>query len=456
MANSDTSIDVLVVGGGMAGLTAALSAAEHGARTLLVEKSDQVSGNASIAAGMFLGSTDFAGLHAYIPDGDPALQRAFCADFMSSLAWLEAHGLPIGPTVDFGDFRKLRPMMVGQPGDRREFMMMLAKRAEKTGVTIQTQTRVNDLRSSKSGISADAVGPKGQCTLTAKSIVFATGGFAANRALLEKYLGSNAQYLKIRSLPGAGGDGLILGQKLGAAIGGDASTFYGHTMADCALEPIDWQPLTPYFARLGVLVNRDGCRFVDESASLLEEMNAQAGFRQPGGKYWLLFDERIRMGEPSSNGSDKVLPAVDWLERAREVGAPLIETSTLATLITALEKDGVDGATLTAELSSYNSACEENRNLSLQPSRRLYAWPLKVPPFYALRCVAGITATCGGLAVDDCGHVLDSNKRPLSGIFAAGTDAGGVYGKTYGGFLSWAVVSGRRAGKAAAKRATTN
>ncbi len=434
----------------MAGLAAALSAVEHGARTLLVEKSNQVGGNASIAAGMFLGSTDFTGLNSYIPDGDPALQRAFCADFMDSLSWLEAHGLPLGPTIDFGDFRKLRPMATGRPGDRQAFMTAMAKRAASAGVTIQTSAQVCDLRSSRSLIVVDVIGPQDQRKLTTGSVILACGGFASNRLLLEKHLGHAAQFLKVRSLSGAGGDGIILGQKLGASISENAGAFYGHTMADCALEPIDWQPMTPYFARLGVLVNRNGRRFVDESESLLEETNAQAGFKQPGGRYWLLFDERIRMGGSSGDGSDKFLPAGDWLGRAKKLGAPLFEKPTLAALVTALETNGMDVPALEAELRGYNTACEEGRHESLRPSKRLNARSLKTPPFYAMRCVAGITATCGGLAVDDCGRVLDSTRHPLPGVFAAGIDAGGVFGRTYGGFLAWAVVSGRRAGRAAA------
>ena len=346
----------------MAGLAAALSAVEHGARTLLVEKSNQVGGNASIAAGMFLGSTDFTGLNTYIPDGDPALQRAFCADFMDSLSWLEAHGLPLGPTIDFGDFRKLRPMATGRPGDRQAFMTAMAKRAVSAGVTIQTNTQVRDLRSFRSVIVVDVIGPQNQRRLTTGSVILACGGFASNRLLLEKHLGHAAQFLKVRSLSGAGGDGIVLGQKLGASISENAGAFYGHTMADCALEPIDWQPMTPYFARLGVLVNRNGRRFVDESESLLEETNAQAGFKQPGGKYWLLFDERIRMGGSSGDGSDKFLPTGDWLGRAKRLGAPLFETPTIAALITALGTDGVDVSALEAELRGYNAACEEGRH----------------------------------------------------------------------------------------------
>jgi succinate dehydrogenase/fumarate reductase flavoprotein subunit len=452
MAVSDKTDDVLIVGGGMAGLAAALSAAAAGASVHVVEKAARIGGNASLAAGMFLGSSDFAGFHAYIPDGDPSLQRAFCTNFEGALDWLVKLGLPLGDTVHFGDFRTLRPMMSGKPGDRQPFMDSLAAYARKAGATITTNARITALHLCDTGIAAEAIIDGTQATLQAKAVVIATGGFAANPALQEKFIGPDARYLKIRSGPGAVGEGIVLAQSLGAALAGDLTAFYGHTMADCDLRPEDWQPLTPYFARSAVLVNREGRRFVDESASLLEELNAQAGFRQSGGTYWLIFDERIRAGGSANAGSDKVLPAGDWLERARAVNAPLVEAATLPELVAKLAAEGVDAAVLGAELAAYNAACETKHAEKLQPPKKLTAGALTTAPFYALRCVAGITATCGGIAVDDHGRVLDEQRQPLPRVYAAGVDAGGVYGKTYGGFLAWALVSGRRAGIAAAAK----
>lgn len=454
MNNSDTTCDVLVVGGGMAGLSAAMSAVEHGARTVVMERAEKAGGNAMVAAGMFLGTTDFARLSAYIPDGNPALLRAFCADYSEALSWLENHQLPLGPAMPM-DFRSVRPMGLGQPGDRHTFMNAMVSRAKAVGVTIETGTTVRDLAVTRNGISAEVIGPQGSYTVSPeRAVVLASGGFPANRALLEKYLGRSAQFLKIRSLPGAVGDGLSLAQKIGAKTNGDLTAFYGHTMPDCPLEPGDWIPLTPYFARIGVLVNRNGRRFVDESASLLEELNPQAGYKQPDGKFWLLFDERIRLGEPLSSGvgnSPSVLPAQEWIDNVKRVKAPLVEARSLDDLIAQLKKDGVDTTVLTAEIRGYNAACREDRAASMIPPKQLNAGPLEVPPFYALRCVAAITATCGGIAIDDGCRVLDLTDKPLPGVFAAGVDAGGVYGKTYGGFLSWALISGRRAGKAAAE-----
>jgi fumarate reductase flavoprotein subunit len=448
MPTASTDYDVVVIGGGIAGLTAALAGAERGGRVLVLEKAAEIGGNARISAGVFLGARDPAGLHDYIPDGDASLQRIFCDEYQPTLAWLESHDLPMAPLVLRRDFRVARPMGLGLPGARAEFLETLARRVSSRGGELCTGAAATGLER-VGGALAVAIDSDGRRqSVTARSVVLATGGFAASPALLEHYLGPAAKALRIRSRAGASGDGLSLGLTLGAATAGDMQAFYGHSMADCPLGPEDWQPLTPYFARIGILVNRAGRRFADESASLLEETNPQLGFRQEGGVYWLLFDDRILRGEGAEPGSDDVLPSVDWLGCARALGAPIVEAPSLEALASELEQQGVAPA-LREELRRYNEACRAGTAATLDPPKRRNALALDGAPLYALRCVAGITATCGGLAIDAHGRVLDAGKRPLPGLYAAGVDAGGVFGKTYGGFLSWSAISGRRAGEQA-------
>jgi hypothetical protein len=440
-----SSCDVAVIGAGMSGLAAALAAVQRGARVAVLEGSDVAGGNARLAAGMFLGARNVEDLHAYIPDGDIALQRLVVADYDASVAWLESLGLAIGPDIHRGDFRRARPMGMGRPGAREPFMERLAECAIERGVDLRLRCRVDAVARSGAGY---AVQCDGGPPILARAVVIATGGFAGGRPALERYLGPMASHLMLRTRPGATGDGLRLAQHLGAATKGDMTAFYGHTVPDCPLDPSDWQPITPYFARLGILVNRDGRRFVDESPSLLEELNPQAGFRQPGGKYWLLFDERIRLGDGPA--ADPMLHKPDWLEHARAVRAPLIEAASIEALCAGLAREGVNAMALTGETDRYNAECRAGEGERLLPPRSRNPIPLERPPFYALRCVAGITATCGGIAIDDQCRVLDRDQRPIGGLFAAGVDAGGVYGRTYCGFLVWSLISGRRAGTAAA------
>ena len=151
--------------------------------------------------------------------------------------------------------------------------------------------------------------------------------------------------------------------------------------------------------------------------------------------------------EGIDNGTSARLPPFDWLARARAHGAPIHEASTLRSIVDALEADGVDRA-VTHEIEAFNAACRGHRPFAV--ARATNHTALETAPFYALRCKPAITATCGGIAVDAQLRVLDAAGRPLPNLYAAGVDAGGVFGRTYGGFLSWALVSGRRAGAASA------
>ncbi len=440
-------VDVAVIGGGLAGLVAALSAASEGCRVTLIEATARPGGNARIAAGVFIASDDLAALRAYVPDGDRALQALFVAGYPDAMAFLEGQGVPLGALERAPGSRVLRPMGLGQPGRRDAFVDGLLERVRKAGVRIRVNSPVRSIEPAEGGYSIRLSAPDG---VRASRVVMATGGFAASPDLLAEFMGPGAAHLRRRSLDGAAGDGLRLARSLGAALAGDMAAYYGHTMADCPLEVDQWQPLTPYFARLGILVDRRGRRFTDESASFLEEANPQAATRAGIDRYWMIVDERIRTGDAVEVG---IAQRADWLQAARAAGVPLVVADSLAGLAAQLAADGVDGDALIAEVEGFNAAVRAGRGSALAMPRTAAATPLERAPFYAMRAVAGITATCGGIAVDaDC-RVLAPDRQPIPGLYAAGVDAGGVFGRTYAGFLSWCAVSGRQAGLSAARAA---
>ena len=284
----------------------------------------------------------------------------------------------------------------------------------------------------------------------ARAVVLATGGFQANRALLARFMGDDAaRQLRIRSRAVQNGDGLALALANGAATSRNMDEFYGHTMVDCEIAPTMFQRFTPYFARASLLINRAGRRFTDESESFLEETNPQAACRQPGGVFYLVFDRRMYEVDAERQRRYPV-PPEDWLTLAAQHGAPLWRAETVPGLIAALVGQGLPAEALAAEIEGYNHACRAGAAAALDPPRREFRWPLEQAPFIAVRCVAGITATAGGIAVDERLRVLGADGRVLPGWFAAGVDAGGVYGRHYGGFLGWSLASGRRAGEEAA------
>ncbi len=444
------AVDLVVAGAGMGGLTAALAAAESGIRVAVLEKTSAPGGNAAISAGMLLGTDDYEALHGYIPEGDPDLQRMLCAEAFDAIKWLESHDLPVDPPVVQG-FRVSRPMGLGERGNRLPFLSALADRVRAAGAEIVGDAAVTGLSRTGRILTVTAEGGGVRRSIEARAVVLATGGFQANRALIARYIGADAaKTLRLRSRPEATGDGLILALGTGAAASRNMAAFYGHSMIDCPLPPTHFQKLTPYFARASVLVNRDGRRFVDESETFIEEGNAQAACHERDGVFYVIFDARMYDIDRSPIGETARTATDDWLTMVRPFSPPLWEADTLDALIADLVRDGLPADTLTDELTRYNRACRDGTADRLGPARRDNRWPLEKPPFRAIRCVPGITATAGGIAVDESLRVLDHARTPLPGLYAAGVDAGGVYGKHYGGFLGWSLTSGRRAGRSAA------
>jgi len=453
MGERQDMTDVVIAGAGMSGLAAALSAAERGVRVTVLEKTAGPGGNAALSAGMLLGTDDFEALRQYIPDGDPALQRMHCGDIYGAIEWLAGHDLPIGAPVSHGEFRVSRPMELGEPGNRLPFLAALAARATAAGAEIVYDAPIAGLHRTGAILSVETEATLGGAKrrLEARAVVLATGGFQANRSLVARFIGEDAaRHLRLRSRPEAVGDGLNLALAAGAATSRNMAAFYGHSMIDCPLPPTHFQKLTPYFARAAVLVNRDGRRFVDESDTFIEEGNAQAACRQWGGVFYVLFDRRMYEIDRASGGASHRTMTGDWLDMVAPFGPPIWTADTLDGLIAEFGRAGLPAKTLADEVERYNRACREGTAMRLAPPRGANPWPLEHPPFRAVRCVPGITATVGGIAVDPELRVLDAGRTPLPGLFAAGVDAGGVFGRTYGGFLGWSLVSGRRAGLSAA------
>jgi len=453
MSAAGRNIGVLVAGGGMAGLCAALSAGEAGADVTVLEKGQVVGGSARLSGGVIFTFSDLPALRRNIPEGDEELQQLLAGEFVESLAWLESHGVPLGPAQPLLGEGWGRVMGVGDPGRRGAFLEALRTRAEALGVRVLNRRALTSLELSDPGqLVVRVASPEGAETWRARALVLATGGYQGNRELLARFLGPASDHLLIRSCPTCTGDGFLAALEAGAAASRGLGSFYGHTMPATSVPPEEWQTITPYFASVGVLVNRHGNRFTDESVGTIEEANAWAGMQQPGGRYYLIIDRRIYREHVLGPGFlGGVVPAPNKWERAREMGAPTLEAPTLGELVRQMEaRWEVNGQRLSAELDAYNRAVAESRGATLLPPRARYQRPLGEPPYYAMACVAAITFPYGGLRVDAGCRVIHRGGYPLPGLYAAGVDAGGVFNRIYAGGLAWALVSGRAAGRNAA------
>ncbi|WP_084515343.1 FAD-dependent oxidoreductase [Burkholderia sp. WSM2230] len=442
--------DIVICGAGISGLVAAQIAAETGLKTLVLEANPTPGGNAAISGGIIWapdgGLSKFREL---VPEGDADLQRAYLDHFEEALGWLESHGHALAPTSDMGGLGSGRAMLAGQVGRREEYMAKMASTAEASGAVIRYSTPLTGAKR-VGGLFEIAAGGT---VLHSRGLLLATGGFQGNKDLLDRFIGYGAgDALYLRSSPTSKGSGLLTAISLGGACSRNMMRFYGHVMPDGKVPLNEIGPLAVYMSRQGVMLNTRGERFADETEGRLEETNSQYGWSQPRGYFYLVFDSRIYRDFGLRPVFSKELPQIDRLQRWRESGAQVLTDDTLEGLVAQLAaQEGFDAARTQRLLHEYNAACRAKDGNTLVPRRNDCLFPLEEGPFYSLRVRGGITATSGGIQIDPNGHVLGFDGAVIPSLYAAGTDAGGVFGKTYGGFLGWALVSGLLAGRCAAR-----
>src|SRR4051794_3764091 len=447
--------DVIIVGGGMGGLSAALAAGEAGADVLVLESAPVVGGSMALSGGLIWGPATFALARKWVPRGNPGLQRMLVAELEPAWDWLEEHGLPLDPPVPCLKDRmgRGRLMAAGGPGARGPWAEILREAVERQGAEVLVEARVETATPGEHGWTVTYTRSGATHTATAASVIFCGGGFQNSEELVRRYISPWPEEMVVRSNRSSDGVALRNLLPLGAGVTHGMHSFYGHTLPyipgktwDSGLEFLAG---SLYFSDYCLIVNQLGLRFTDESVGCIDEHNAERGCQQPHGRYFVVFDERIRrehididlMGIPGIEATR--VPAK--IEQLRDLGASIVSAATTAELATAMEAEfGVPAANLADTLRTFNGTTDPIGELD-PPRRRDHA-PIDEAPLRAVACVSGITYTMGGLAVD-------ADMRVLDGVYAAGADAGNVFEDVYGGGLGWAAVSGRRAGRAAVTHA---
>jgi succinate dehydrogenase/fumarate reductase flavoprotein subunit len=447
---------IIVVGGGMAGLVAAMAAAENGARVTVLEAGASVGGSMAISGGLIWSPATIEEARRWIPRGDEGLQRLAVTEIRPGWDWLEAHGLPLGPEYPClkHDMGLGRMMGLGEAGDRSSFAEAMAARARELGATIEVSANVT-------GASADAgrwvvewARNGDEERADADALIFAAGGFHNSKELVSRFITPSVDQLVIRGNRISDGLALRLLVPLGGELSRGMHSFYGHTfpwVEGHQWESPDFLDATMPYTDYCVLLNQLGLRFKDESVGSIDEHNAQVGSRQPGGRYYTVFDDRIREehvdadlvgipGLPTTRMSNRVA-------RVERFGTTVLQEPDLESLAASMEREfGVPAPNALDSIRTYNEA--PDAILQLDPPRREAYSPLVNPPFWVVPSVAAITYTLGGLRVDHDMSVKGSGFG--APVYAAGADAGNVYEDVYGGGLGWALVSGRRAAAAAA------
>lgn len=454
-----SDVDLLVIGGGLAGYCAAHEAATQGMSTLLIEKEARNGGATVLSGGSFafagtplqekLGIDD-SGERLYEDlrrvggyENDDALVRAYVDEQRRAYDWLASLG------VAFERVFVASGQSVPRAHSRnaREVLDIVAKRAHETG-RVQVRFEVAARRLTRDAPGAPVTGVVAEANgrsfpIRARhGVVLATGGFSRNESLLKLFAPNQAGAQRMGG-PGNTGDGLLMAWQLGAGFRDMAyikGTFGNHPSAG----PEDHFLLFPMYAG-AIAVNSHAQRFVDESLSY--KLIGEACLKQPGCIGYQVFDQ------PIFERGRRGIPSMDFqadLEAGRVISAP--------TLRQLAAKLGLAPDALERTVAEYNGFVERGVDQAFGRDGLCNHYgelvPISTAPFYAFASKSVVLATYCGLTVDAGARVKDVYGTVIPNLFAAGGVMGGFHGQAYmtGTANGKAVIFGRIAARSALQR----
>ena len=427
---------VLVAGGGLAGLVAALRVIELGARVTLLEKGDRLGGSFIYSSGYVWSYKDFHTFRREAPGGEIPLQKLILERLEPDIEWLEEHGVP-ALTRETGN-----PLTVGVRLDPKRTVAALADRIAASGGRILLATSLVGLtQASRGRIAGVRVGSGGgHSTEKADAMILASGGFAGNPELVGRHIIRGPGRMRLRAHPWSTGDGFLAALEVGGLASAGLDEFYGRNLP---APPADFSPeefveVSQLYGRYAVAINCNGERYADEAADWSETALVGATARQPGLRAWYVLDEaglRARVRQRTVE---------EMVATARRVGGTVLQAGSPEDLAARLSERGVPAPNVRSTLGEYNAAVADGSGGQLSPSRSEPAAPVQTPPFVAVEVSPAITHTIGGLAVDDgCRVLRRADGRPLPGLYAAGVEVGSVSVGGYTSGLAAALVFGR-------------
>lgn len=429
-------VDVLVIGAGMSGITAAARCAEAGLQVVVLEKAPAPGGSALLSEGFVWTAPNMDLLLREDPNIDPELGRALVGMFPLELERLRSLGViarsEVHAVMGFGE---------GSQIDVHKYIDHCVAVVESKGGMVATNVKAQALcRDGDRIAGADVETPEGPMRVEAAATVLATGGFPNDHDLRRRFLDPNADRLLLRANPYNTGDGLHLAIPIGAALSPDMSSFYGCLMPypiERELTEGDFTLFAQYHSEWGILLSKSGARFCDES--LGDRVSAGAVLKQQDSRAVLLIDEQVRVKHVLQPFIGNMDQGIDKIELAAGEGAHVARGDTWAEIGGAVVAWGYERTAIVDTVERYNADVASGRRIA--PERERQSQPLVTPPFFALELQPAITMTYGGIRVDPQGHVLDSEGRAIPSLYAIGFDAGGLYRRGYAGGLARAIVT---------------
>lgn len=484
-ADKAVDCDVVVVGAGGAGMSAATRAASIGLDTVILEKASSTGGTTLFTEGLFAVNShiqlengknpDVADLykrtmeyHHWLIDGHAF--RQYVNQSGSDISWMESLGIVFSGTGTMCDntyntwhqYQYEEGKLSGA-----NYVDQWTHAVENAGATLVLNSDAQQLVTDDTGAVTGVIAKEGDeyVEYDAKvGVILASGGYSDNPEMIVELSGVKEGRIQPMGSGTRTGFGITAARKVGAALAKAPGTlvYYGgclpnvpygnHLYCISAFQPLFW-------------VNQNGRRFVNEdyaernfSFSGSAQSMQDAVFSiltqsqiddmvENGGIYGC--GEYIHAGDPLDQFWDQYNEQVDAGNEAIQKADTLDELA---------EKIGLEADALKAEIERYNGFCEKgvDEDFGKDPD---HLRPLEEGPYYSFALNVGIFATVGGLKINEDSQVLDTNDEVIPGLWAAGCEVGGLYGDAYdvsiceGSCQGYAVYTGRRAAESAATMA---
>jgi len=471
-------VDVVVVGYGGAGSSAAITAHDAGAKVLILEKNDKGGGSTYFSGGYFVspkdeqGAIDYlmfcakAGDDAYF-DIDRERLSVWVKEAMQNEKWIRSLGakdlsITIKGWYDVKGADSYTSWQLKPDTSGVALWQVLSDAVAKRKIEVMYNASVVDLVTK--GTAPDKIevlgvvvqkGKKKVSIKAKKGVILTCGGFDYDESMKQNFLSAYPNYSV--GNPGNTGDAIKLASKTGAALWHMTGT--SATICHKFLEvPVAYPSLLKFSAALFgslIIVSKYGERFVDETTGSYD-LPVKAMYNYDPVKLdfanlpcWFIFDEKARVKAPAGLPIPMGKPIYNWSsDNSVEIAKGwILKADSLRDLA---RKIGVDPAVLEKTVATYNRYCEEKKDRDF--GRELGLVPIDKTPFYALKGYPGLWGTAGGPKINIHAEVLDVKGEPIRGLYAAGNASGFSFPHMYplsGTAIGDCFVMGRIAGRRA-------
>ena len=463
--------DVVIVGAGGAGLSAAIAAADEGAESIIiVEKLGKTGGSLNFTSGSMSGAEtiiqELDGItdtkESYIEDilsngadlGDRELIEIFVDEDVDAIQWLWDHGLSeytfseqnglksvFAPEHQLYSIQRTYKPKAMDPANYKSAVHEILDKevAAYKNITIDYYTEVTDLLGNENGQVLTAVGynsdsQKTVCYEAKKGIIMATGGYSGNPKMMGQYAKHGDKYL-VGGADSADGKGIRIMQTVGAAVDQDKLSYI--PTFPMGLEYAEGKGAIGdvYMWKAGgIYVNQEGKRFINET---LDEVvpRETALEEQTNAVQYNIFTDKIIEDLKAGNA------AFMWeyyYEPEQGIGHKLVQSAD--TLEELAQIIGVPADALVETVNTYNAAVESGktdefgRDFSGAPTAYSVAVnKIEGDKYYAVPIKALVVMTLGGVTINKDMQVVDESGSPIPGLYAAGEVVGGIWGKFVSG-----------------------